>query len=147
MDSNSKQSESPSANPSLLNPTLSKLNFLMSKTPKFQNRPSPPFKPGGRGSKQLSKAIEQSKETSELEDDATKWVLCYGRSPCFAKVISSASEENLESILIQPMRQSPHDPRLLILWEGHLWLAKSDKLYPVKVRRYAYCGICSVSFS
>ena len=43
---------------------LEKLSTLQ--PPKFQNRSSPPFHPGGRGAKQLSKALEQCTEAEEL---------------------------------------------------------------------------------
>jgi hypothetical protein len=101
---------------------------------KYQNRSSPPFNPGGRGSKQLSKAIEQSKVYNHQyshQIDA-EFVLCTGTPPCFAKVISAPSTD-INSTIIQPMYPSPHDTGLLMPWDGHLWVAKSQKLIPINV--------------
>ena len=106
-------------------------------------KPTPgPFRLGGRGSKQVSKAIEQIEQDKEKEkedgicssDDTStlEWVFCTGKSPCFAKV-KSVSSDDIESYLIQPMIKSPHDPNLLLLWEGHLWLAKRERMIPIKV--------------
>lgn len=93
---------------------------------KYHN--TPPFRPGGRGSKQLSKAIEQSKQQPQ-------WVMATGSHACFAKIISNLSsfESKTESVFIQPMIQSKHDKSLLVLWEGNLWASKTNKLEAVKV--------------
>jgi hypothetical protein len=100
----------------------------------FQNRssPPPPFRPGGRGSKQLV-AIEYSKEKSSPMNEEQTWVFCSGKPPYYAKVISGPSEAS-ENVMLQPLHQSPHDKCLLLPWDGHLWLAKREKLKVVKVR-------------
>ena len=99
----------------------------------FQNRssPPPPFRPGGRGSKQLV-AIENSKEKSSPMSEEQAWVFCSGKPPYYAKVISVPSEAS-DSVMLQPLHQSPHDKCLLLPWDGHLWLAKREKLTIVKV--------------
>jgi hypothetical protein len=104
---------------------------------KGKTKPSPPFRPCGRGAMQLSKAISQSQSKSILsnsssEGTATNWVFCFGNPPCYAKVLAFPSNNN-ESVYIQPMKQSPFDNKLLTLWEGHTWLAKQNKLISVEV--------------
>ena len=97
----------------------------------MSRRASPPFRPGGRGSKQLSKALQENGESSA----EISWVLCTGKSQTyFAKVISVPTE-NAGNVLLQPLHQSPHDPTLLKCWEGHLWLAKKEKLHPVQMQQ------------
>lgn len=105
-----------------------------------------PFRPGGRGSKMLAKAIEQSQKSatettnneisSEMAIQMTEpqWVLCTGKHPCFAKVMSVPSPDS-SSVFIQPMHRRGGDPSLLVPWEGHLWLAKSNRLHPVKMKQ------------
>ena len=101
---------------------------------KGKTKPSPPFRPCGRGAMQLSKAISQSQllSNSSSESTPTNWVFCFGNPPCYAKVLAFPSN-NVESVYIQPMKQSPFDKKLLTLWEGHTWLAKQNKLIPVEV--------------
>ncbi len=114
--------------------TLNCSNYSANKT-KFQNRHSPPFRPNGRGSKMLAKAIEQSNTEQAIVDESfseTSWVLCTGKTPCFAKVISMPNQDT-KNVLIQPLHPNIVDPSLLVPWEGHLWLAKSNKLHPVQV--------------
>lgn len=113
--------------------------LLNTNTIKYQNRQSPPFRSGGRGSKQVSAALEQSLSQEPqpsadtlLPAPAKQYVLFFGRSsPCFARIIS---ENEPNSVMLQPLRPNPIDPKLLIPWEGHLWLAKRDKIRPVQVR-------------
>lgn len=101
-------------------------------------RNTSPFRPGGRGSKMLAKAIEQSSAgagTDSLDDltvSEPQWVLCTGKTPCFAKVMSVPSPDS-NSVFIQPLHPSVTDPSLLVPWDGHLWLAKSNRLHDVKV--------------
>ena len=105
-------------------------------------RNTSPFRPGGRGSKMLAKAIEQSSASvgAESMDDWTvsepQFVLCTGKTPCFAKVMSVPSPDS-NSVFIQPLHPSVTDPSLLVPWDGHLWLAKSSRLHDVKVRNIA----------
>lgn len=113
------------------------LNRLQMKQPKFQNRSSPPFRPGGRGAKQLSKALEQSTEAEE--DSQSQYVMCYGKeSPCYAKVMSCTSDKQT---LITPMKASPYDNSLLVPMTGKLWLVKSSYLHPVEVRTRALLSL------
>ena len=98
------------------------------------SRNTSPFRPGGRGSKMLTKAIEQSGQdvNNDLNGTENNWVLCTGKTPCFAKVMSVPSPDS-SSVFIQPLHPSVADSALLVPWEGHLWLAKSSKLHRVKV--------------
>ena len=105
--------------------SLSQLQLSASK-PKYQERSSPPFRPGGRGSKQLL-AFEQG-----LHEHQSPYVISTGNPPCFGKVISN-SLGNESNVLIQPMRASQLDPSLLVPWDGQLWSAKSSKLTSVEV--------------
>jgi hypothetical protein len=100
---------------------------------------TPPFRVGGRGSKQLSKAIEKSSQERGQAGDAQsepQWAFCLGKHPCFAKILSvKCPTQPSKSVIIQPMFSNEQDPHLFTLWEGHLWMAKSDKIYHVKVGR------------
>lgn len=99
---------------------------------------TPPFRVGGRGSKQLSKAIEKSSLERDQAGDVhnePQWAFCVGKHPCFAKIVSV---NNPKSVIIQPMFSNDQDPHLFTLWEGHLWMAKSDKIHHVKVKTYNY---------
>jgi hypothetical protein len=87
-----------------------------------------PFRIGGRGSKQLSKALEQS--SVDRGRDEISWVFSAGRHPCFAKVLSFA----MSGIMIQPMSPVEGDSNLYKLWEGHVWLEKREQIHPVQVR-------------
>ena len=96
---------------------------------------TPPFRVGGRGSKQLSKAIETACLERDQAGDVHKepqWAFCLVKHPCFAKIVSV---NNPKSVIIQPMFSNAKDPHLFTLWEGHLWMAKTDKIYYVKVRK------------
>jgi hypothetical protein len=101
---------------------------------KYHNRASPPFRVGGRGSKQLTKVLQQ---TEEIADDSdyesctnTNWMLCTSSPICFAKVVSISSHDKT---MIQPLKLNPLDSTLLVPWDGHVWLAKNENLIPVKV--------------
>jgi len=102
----------------------------------FDKKPSPPFRPCGRGAQQLSKAIILSKNSPSLDSngDELNWVLCTGSHPCFAKVLTLPSNSH-ESVCIQPMKPNQYDPNIFVLWDGHTWLAKRKNLVPVKVTR------------
>ena len=94
-----------------------------------------PFRIGGRGSKQLSKAVQQTRQQLDIEDCG---VFCFASpTPCFAKVVSSdlheRGEGNGNTVLIQPMRESPHNSALYIPCDGHLLLSKVEFLHAVKV--------------
>ena len=103
---------------------------------KFQNRSSPPFRIGGRGSRQLSKALEEAKQQlvdPQNQQDA-QFVICMADPPCFAKAITQIQESS--SVLIQPLIPSTTaDAALLAPWEGHIWLAKADKLHSIKMKQ------------
>ncbi len=103
---------------------------MKSPTPVKASMKSPaqnsPFRPGGRGSKQLSKAIEQTKSVNSA------WVLC-SQPPCFARVMSTMSSTQSSNIMIQPLRASPHNSALLVPWDGHLLIAKSEHLHKIQV--------------
>jgi hypothetical protein len=90
---------------------------------------SVPFRVGGRGSKQFSKAIEIS-HSDRGTNEAISWVFCSGVHPCFAKVISSA----MTGVMIQPMSPVEGDSNLYKPWEGHLWMEKKDHIHPVQVK-------------
>jgi len=111
------------------------LELNMSKSASVARNTSP-FRPGGRGSKMLAKAIEQSVNKSNVSNDVlpteNNLVLCTGKTPCFAKVMSLPSPDS-SSVFIQPLHPSAADTALLVPWDGHLWLAKSNKLHSVKV--------------
>jgi len=104
-------------------------------TQKFQNRSSPPFRIGGRGSRQLAKALEEAKKqlVEPQNQQESQWVICMANPPCFAKAIIPLQESS--SVLIQPLLPSPHDPALLTLWDGHIWLAKTDKLHSIQMKQ------------
>jgi hypothetical protein len=89
-----------------------------------------PFRVGGRGSKQLSKAIEISHGDRGVSEEIA-WVFCSGVHPCFAKVISFATT----GVMIQPMSPVEGDPHLYQLWEGHLWMEKKDHIHPVQMKQ------------
>lgn len=99
--------------------------------PPAYRRASPPFRSGGRGSKQLSKALQDNAE-AVIEPS---WVLCAGKSQTYFAKIISVPAESTGNVLLQPLYQSPHDATLLKPWEGHLWLAKKEKLHPVQMRQ------------
>lgn len=90
-----------------------------------------PFRPDGRGARQLIKAKEQTEESCIVESEM-KWVLCASSPACFAILISDDDEK---SAMIQPLHSNPNDPALLQPWDGHIWLAKKNTLVPVKVSR------------
>ena len=89
------------------------------------------FRPGGRGSKQLAKALQENGEvTTEPE-----WVLCTGNEHTyFARIVNNNTGNNGD-VYVQPLHQSPHDPSLLKCWEGHLFLAKREILHPVLMKQ------------
>ena len=86
---------------------------------------TPPFRTGGRGCKQLSKAIN---------DENDSFVFCQAKDCYYGKVISIPSGDN-DSVLVQPMHQSVHDSSLFTPWEGQIWLANSKNLTNIQVGR------------
>lgn len=100
---------------------------------------TPPFRMGGRGSKQLSKAIEKSsleRDQAGATCNEPQWAFCLGKHPCFAKILSEYNpSESSKSVIIQPMFSNDQDPHLFTPWEGHLWMTKSDKIYLVKMKQ------------
>lgn len=113
--------------PQMGNPTFPSTNMC------FQYKHSPPFRTGGRGSKQLSKAIENSAGEKQNQYGVTgdMWVLHTGDPIYFAKVVSFAQDPS--SVLIQKMQPSHIDPALLVPWEGHLMIAKIETLQSIQV--------------
>ena len=110
---------------------------------KYQDRHSPPFRPGGRGSKMLTAVVEASHKATEKSDSEQdfnlnnpfvepSWVIFLGKPSYFAKIVSKPS---LDDVLIQPLHPSVSDPHLLVPWEGHLLMAKSSTLHPVNMKR------------
>ena len=118
------------------------------------SKPSPPpFNQSGRGAKQLAKAMEiQQKQQQSYDYHSTiisnsplhgkplheelTFVMCYGSTPCFAKVVSypsSSKNAASESIMINPFRVNPMNDRLLMSWSGVVWLAKKQSIRPVQV--------------
>ena len=100
----------------------------------FQHKHSPPFRTGGRGSKQLSKAIEYSSVEKDAQSGISSdmWVLHAGDPIYFAKVVS-ATTQDASSVLVQKMQPSHIDPALLVPWDGHLVVAKIESLQPIQV--------------
>ena len=89
------------------------------------------FRPGGRGSKQLAKALQENGEVSAEPE----WVLCTGKEHTyFARIVNNNTGNNGD-VYVQPLHQSPHDPSLLKLWDGHLFLAKRQILHPVLMKQ------------
>jgi hypothetical protein len=94
---------------------------------------STPFRIGGRGSKQLSMALEQSsleKRKGNQEKEEFSYVYCLGNHSCFGKIFKYVES----GIIIQPMSAVEGDHELFTLWKGHLWMVKKDKIHPVRVR-------------
>ena len=99
----------------------------------FQNRSSPPpFQPSGRGTKQLTKALEQLEQRERNEQLigtlGAEYVMCY-EPLCFAKVTSRQHD----SILIQPMHRSTTDQGLLVIGNHVITTKNSTKLDQVEV--------------
>jgi len=94
-----------------------------------------PFCIGGCGSRRLAKALEEAKRhlVDPQNQQESQFIICMTNTPCFAKAIIPLHESS--SVLIQPLRPSPHDPALLTLWDGHIWLAKTDKLHSIKMKQ------------
>ena len=97
-----------------------------------------PFRVCGRGSKQLSKAVEKSNEEKGLTNQEILWVYCSGSYPCYAKVISTSISDN---VIIQPLFPVENDLTLYTLSPGHLWMAKKDKIHPIKVFIFSFFSI------
>lgn len=141
---------------------------LMNKQRPLVIKPSPPpFNSSGRGAKQLAKAMElQQKQQpySEYSSSAVSgsspllgkqplieeltFVMCYGSTPCFAKVVSNPSScKNAasESIMINPFRVNPMNDRLLMSWSGVVWLAKRQSIRPVQVSECQFCHTVGIT--
>lgn len=102
----------------------------------FHQKQSPPFRTGGRGSKQLSKAIENSsaeKSSAGLPQEAEPvWLMHTGKPIYFAKYVSTNCQDP-GSVLVQKMQPSHIDPALLVPWEGHLCIEKNERLRRIEV--------------
>lgn len=88
-----------------------------------------PFRIGGRGSKQLAKAIEKSSVERGDNLNDISWVFSSGNQPCFAKVVSITTS----GVMIQPMSPIDGDSDIYQPWEGHLWIEKRENIHPIKV--------------
>ena len=105
-----------------------------------------PFRPGGRGSKMLAKAIEEDVTIDTAQAvSLPQYVLCVGKTPCFAKVMRAGQDPS--TVFIEPMHRSGGDPQLLVPWKGHLWLAKRNRLMPVSALLFFFYCISIVSFN
>lgn len=97
-------------------------------------RDSPPFRSGGRGSKQLAAVIERSTTNADSPQTSIpekKYAFFDGtRSPCFVRIVK---ENHGGGVLVQPLRANPLDTNFLIPWDGHLWMAMRSKLHHVEV--------------
>ena len=91
-----------------------------SKLLKYQDKSSPPFRVGGRGSKQLSKAIEQSKQQQSVETEDLNFVFFRARNQP-AKVVTVN-----DSIYVNLMIPSKHNRDL---WD----INRNCQLYPAKI--------------
>lgn len=91
-----------------------------------------PFRISGRGSKQLSKAMEQTIERGHYSNEIS-WVFSTGNHPCFAKVVSMTTG----GVMIQPMSPIDGDSDIYQPWEGHLWMEKRENIFPVEVVSYS----------
>lgn len=102
----------------------------------FHLKHSPPFRTGGRGSKQLSKAIEHS--TAEKTSSGTPqelepiWVI-HTRNPIYFAKYVSTNFQDPNSVLVQKMQPSHIDQALLVPWDGHLCIVKSEHLQRIEV--------------
>lgn len=96
---------------------------------------SPPFRSGGRGTKQLTAALKLNSDRQVSPNGASseeRYAFFLGRSsPCFVKIVQDCHGGG---VLVQPLRPNPLDKRFLVPWEGHLWNAMRSKLHPVEVR-------------
>ncbi len=95
-------------------------------------RDSPPFRSGGRGSKQVAAALERTADSPQIQTTEKKYAFFDGRSsPCFVKIVN---EKQFGGVLVQPLRANPLDPNFYIPWDGHLWIAMRSKLHPIEVK-------------
>jgi hypothetical protein len=94
-------------------------------------RDSPPFRSGGRGSKQVAAALERTADSPQVLTSDKKYAFFDGRSsPCLVRIVN---EKQFGGVLVQPLRANPLDTNYYIPWEGHLWIAMRSKLHPVEV--------------
>jgi hypothetical protein len=98
---------------------------------------SPPFRSGGKGTKQLSAVLTNSQNRiKKIEDDKKKFAFVSDGSQanlqCSYFGIIMA-ENGKEGRFIQPLRLSLSDSRFFVPWEGHLWLAPISNIYEVHV--------------
>jgi hypothetical protein len=104
----------------------------------FHLKQSPPFRTGGRGSKQLSKAIEHSTQEKinlgSLEETENVFLLHTGNPLYFAKYVSTNCQDP-SSVLVQKMQPSHIDPALLVKWEGHLCIVKCERLQQIQMKK------------
>lgn len=93
-----------------------------------------PFSLGGRGSRQLSKALEECRKNSREHSPAAEdiWVLCTNNPICVAKYIAP-SQDSTSTVLIQPMKSSSYDIGLLIPCDGQLILAKRENIQSIQM--------------
>ena len=97
----------------------------------YRPRFTPPFRAGGRGSKQLSKAVEltQAQSIEKGEDSSFLWVIYVGRHAFFGKFISRSAN----TCLIQQMLPGSDDKKILFLREGHLKSVNAQLVFRIQV--------------
>lgn len=88
-----------------------------------------------RGSKQLLKALEKSKEEKCQSESENQWVFFTGDSnsnPYYAKILPAKAEDD-SCRLVQRLHTSPHNSELYTP-EGRIETARKDKLKSVQVK-------------
>lgn len=108
---------------------------MSSSTLKEYMKSSPPFRSGGRGTKQLTAALKLNSSDRQSSQSGLpseeKYAFFLGRSsPCFVKIVK---DSHGGGVLVQPLRPNPLNRNFLVPWEGHLWSAMRSKLHPVEV--------------
>ena len=104
----------------------------------FQNSPS--FRSTGKGSKQVAKALEQSKEPL-VKDQFYLYKGSRETPGCFVKDMR-ASEAQTGTLYVRPYRSSIHNSAYLVPWPGiQLWQAKKASLISVEVISLNYIDI------
>lgn len=119
------------------NLNASRISKTSNETTPYQSRHSPPFRLGGRGSKQLSKALEKSNIDGNIDD--RNCVIFTGNAslaPCFAKVLRT-NDHN--TVVIESMHPNLNDPGLF--QPCHIYIVENREVLPVQVltiHKYAF---------
>ncbi len=111
---------------------------------KLKQSPSPykwtnpsPYRLGGRGAKNLTAVFTQSEQQSvqqylftpePVDKSHKKYYLYKGSNPCIVQAVSEMSDT-----FVQTLKPNPINLDLLIPCDGHVWSAKRELLYPIKV--------------